>query len=320
MIWFNSWGNWEKTFLVAFVFLYLLYMTRVWFLSRKHKLDMRNLLKKFFLRTAYFSLILVAILGPTFGDAKKEISIQGKDIYFMVDASLSMATKDVAPSRLELSKACLMKINNLISSNDRVTLLLFAAHTTVACPLTYDHEAMELFISSMTAQHLENGGSDINQAMQFLMKDVNAPKNIKDPKKLLLVLSDGEFESAPEGPLLSNIKKKFIINALVVGTSNGAYIPTPNGYKRDKKGKLVTSKINLTNMEALAVATGGKANILQDINISSQNFIHESQKLQQKFNGYKQLNVTSNKYYYFLILAFLLIIFDGISTLKIITI
>ena len=318
MIWFNPWGTFEKIFLASFALLYLVYLIRVWMLSKKYKLDFTNVLKKIFLRTLYFSLIIVGILGPSFGDAQKEIAIEGKDIYFMVDVSLSMAAEDVAPSRMALAKACLLAINQKISANDRVTMLLFASNTIVACPLTYDHAAMEVFIASLGSCILENGGSDIDQALAFLKSEMKVVKTSKNQKKIVLLISDGEFENAPNADILQQVKKDFIIHTLSVGSIKGGRIPVTGGFKRDKKGIWVTTKTNTVNMEILANSTGGKSTLLVEPSIAAHNFFRETQKIEQQFKGYKQREVSANKYEYFLLLALLLIIVDGLSTLKII--
>ncbi len=318
MVWFNPWNNFNKIFLALFALLYLVYLIRILFLSQKYKLDFTNVLKKLFLRSLYFALIIIAILGPSFGDAQKETPIEGKDIYFMVDISLSMAAEDIAPSRIALAKACLLNINKKISTNDRVTLLLFAANTVVACPLTFDHSAMDIFITSIGTGTLENGGSDINQSFEFIKSEMKISKKNKTEKKILLLISDGEYEQPPKTDLLQQLKKDFIINTLTVGSSKGSKIPIVGGFKRDKKGKWVITKTNTATMEAIANNTGGNNSILTDPYIAADNFISNTQKLELQFKGYKQRAVSANKYEYFLILALLLILVDGLSTLKII--
>src|SRR5690606_17441090 len=94
----------EILFGTLFFGLYLGYLWRVhkvalFFGQRPH-----GIWVKFVLRHLYVLLLIIAILGPSFGAMKKEIRTIGKDLYIAVDLSASMNATDVLPSRLEKSK------------------------------------------------------------------------------------------------------------------------------------------------------------------------------------------------------------------------
>src|SRR5690606_21113918 len=104
MTWYNAFGPTEYLLIFGFVGLYSLYVFRMIRIARQLGSDFKNIFIKLLLRTAYFSLLIIALLGPSFGADKKEIKTVGKDIFFAVDLSESMNAEDIAPSRLQKVK------------------------------------------------------------------------------------------------------------------------------------------------------------------------------------------------------------------------
>lgn len=318
MIWFNPWGSEEKIFLIGFLLAYAIYVGRVWVLSRRYRLSVGNVFKKIIIRSLYFTLILAAILGPSFGDVKKETAIVGKDIYLVMDVSLSMNANDVAPSRLEVAKKCAQEIVKKASPNDRIGLIIFASEAYNLCPLTYDHVALETYLKSVHIHNGKESGSDINQVWALLKaKNANGRKLDKE-KKIVVVLSDGEFVEPTAADELATIAKKYTCFGLAFGTLQGAPILYSGKYKMDKKGETVISKVKLSYLSDIAVATGGYARIATDAQLAAERFVYDTNRLNQYFKGYKKRDVSSNKFYYILMIAMVLIIIDGLTTLKII--
>lgn len=318
MIWLNTWGVEEKIFLVCFLVAYGIYVTRLWFLARNYKLNMGNVLKKIIIRSLYFSLLLFAILGPSFGDAKKEMAVTGKDIYIVIDVSLSMNATDIAPYRLAVAKQCALEVVNKISANDRIGLLIFGNNAYQICPLTYDHSALELYINSLHSLSASEHGSDINEVLALLNDKKYEDKKPDKEKKIVLLMTDGEFAQPLSVKGLEQFEKKYICFGMVLGTAKGSKIWYDGKYKKDNDGQIVVSKTNLAAVANIAVATGGKAKLVTDYKISAAHFIYETNRINQYFRGYKKRDVSSNKYYYILTLAVVLIIIDGLTSLKII--
>ena len=138
----------ELSLFFLFVIFYSIYLIRVFRINKKIEVSIKKVIYKFILRSLYFFLMIVALLGPTFGDNKKEVNIVGKDIMILVDLSESMNADDIKPTRLEKVKFEMKKIINQFSS-DRIGIIMFSSEAYVQCPLTYDKNALNLFIETL---------------------------------------------------------------------------------------------------------------------------------------------------------------------------
>ena len=144
MIWSGSLSMLEWLFIGAFILLYALYIFRVIRAARALNSGYRRVLYKVLLRAAFFALLIISLLGPSFGETQREIKSIGKDIFICVDLSESMNAFDIQPSRLEKLKFELKQIVEAFSS-DRIGLIMFSNEAYVQCPLTYDKSALNLF-------------------------------------------------------------------------------------------------------------------------------------------------------------------------------
>ena len=148
MVWFSSLGGTEVLFIVLFVVFYLFYILRVLRTARQLHTSYGKLFTKLVLRTLYFTLFIVALLGPSFGETTREIRSVGKDIMVAVDLSESMNAHDIAPTRLEKVK---FELKNIVEefNADRIGLVIFSSEAFMQCPLTYDQNALFLFIETL---------------------------------------------------------------------------------------------------------------------------------------------------------------------------
>ena len=104
MSWYRSLGLTEIIFITAFLLFYGLYLYRVISIANRLKTPFATVFIKLFLRTVFFALVIIALLGPSFGGSKKEVKAIGKDIMICVDLSKSMDAFDIQPTRLEKVK------------------------------------------------------------------------------------------------------------------------------------------------------------------------------------------------------------------------
>ncbi|MGB5926622.1 MAG: hypothetical protein WBH03_00540 [Cyclobacteriaceae bacterium] len=94
--------DWSILFFIPlFLALYLAYLYRMGRIGQYISTSWGVLTLKLLVRTAYVGLIIIALLGPSFGETKKEIQSVGKDIMIAVDLSRSMDAMDIQPSRLQ---------------------------------------------------------------------------------------------------------------------------------------------------------------------------------------------------------------------------
>ena len=104
MTWYHEFGITEIVFIAIFLLFYILYIIRVVLVGRSLNSSYSAVFIKLAIRSLAFALLIIAVLGPSFGDSKKEIKSVGKDIMICVDLSKSMDAFDIQPTRLEKVK------------------------------------------------------------------------------------------------------------------------------------------------------------------------------------------------------------------------
>ena len=67
----------ELTLIFLFIIFYTIYLFRLFRINKKIEVSIKNVFYKFILRSTYFFLMIVALLGPSFGESKKEVNIVG---------------------------------------------------------------------------------------------------------------------------------------------------------------------------------------------------------------------------------------------------
>ena len=144
MVWFRDFGWTELILVLIFLVFYAIYILKIVRIGRLLKTPFQNIFIKLFVRTIVFALFIIAFLGPSFGDSKREIKSVGKDIMICVDLSKSMDAFDVQPTRLEKVKFELKKVAEAFNS-DRIGIIIFSSEAFMQCPLTYDQNALNRY-------------------------------------------------------------------------------------------------------------------------------------------------------------------------------
>ncbi|MCH8319165.1 MAG: VWA domain-containing protein, partial [Bacteroidetes bacterium] len=259
MNWNNPFSSFELLTIIGFMAAYLFYIFKTVGIARKLKSGkIRAVFIKLAIRSIYFALFIIALLGPSFGGIKKEIKSIGKDIYIAVDLSKSMDAFDIQPSRLEKVKYELKNIIKAFSS-DRIGIIIFSSEAFLQCPLTYDQSALSLFIETLNTRLVPRMGTDLAPALSLALEKQTDTENttIKKQSKVIIIISDGEDFGENTKAIAHDIKKNDVkLFTLGVGTEEGSKIPLRGGFKRDKDGKVVISKLNSASLKELARITG----------------------------------------------------------------
>lgn len=322
MSWFRSLGTIEWLFIAAFLLFYAIYIFRMVRIARQLNSSSNTILVKLLVRTLYFSLIIVALLGPSFGQSQREVSSIGKDIYLLVDLSESMNASDIQPTRLEKVKFELKNIVDAFSS-DRLGLIIFSSEAFVQSPLTYDQNALNLFIETLNTNLVPNSGTDfgppLNMAYEKLMQEEST---ITQPKsKTIIMISDGEDFGEETGDIAEKIEEAGIkLFTLGVGTETGSRIRTASGFKKDRQGNEVVTRLDDRQLKSLAVETDGKYFEINDRNNDVERLINTINQIEGELRDTRLMDVSANKYFYFLWLALFLMAFDFLFSIKTISI
>lgn len=220
----------------------------------------KEMIKKIAMIGALIFLI-AALARPQWGDEKKEIRRKGIEIIFLLDTSLSMLAEDIKPSRFEKAK---LEMKSFVKQlkGDRIGIVTFAGSGFIQSPLTLDYDAFFLFANSIKVGFIPDAGTSLSEAIRTAVKGF---PEAKQKHHVVILLSDGEdlmgdVDSAIKTAREANVK----IYTVGIGTKDGAPIPlrgergAVSGYKKDRGGEVVITKLNEDILRQIAQETGGK--------------------------------------------------------------
>lgn len=216
----------------------------------------RRFFIKFLLVFIAFGAGVLAIMNPRRPGASSSGVRNGIDVAIVLDVSKSMLAADLAPNRLERAKQFITKLLQEIP-NDQVALVLFAGKAYMQMPLTADHGAAQLYISSASPDALPQQGTVISDALQMSEKVFN---NSEDRFKSVILITDGEDHDNAALQTASTLSEKGVmINTVGIGSPDGSVItdPATGGNKTDEAGNTVISKLNEELLKEIADRTNG---------------------------------------------------------------
>ena len=322
MAWYRQLGITEIIFIIAFLLFYALYIFRIIRVARILNTPFTSVFIKLVLRTLFFALLIVAILGPSFGGSKREVKSIGKDIMICIDLSKSMDAFDIQPTRLEKVKNELKKLVAAFSS-DRIGLVIFGSEAFMQCPLTYDQNALNLFIETMNTALVPVGGTEFGPPLRMaLEKLTDEDEQTADTKsKVIILISDGEDFGQDTDEVVNDIENSDIrLFTLGVGTEKGGNIYAGNGVKKDREGNTVVTKLNSRSLRSIADKTGGQYFEINENKNDLSRLINTIERIEGELRDARLVDVSANKYLYFLALAMVLLLLDIIVNVKTVSI
>lgn len=322
MGWFRSFTWVEIMLVAAFAVFYGLYLVRMIRIGRTLHSPITTVFFKLVIRTAFFALLIIAYLGPSFGEAKREVQSVGKDIMICVDLSKSMDAFDIQPTRLEKIKFEMKKVVEAFNS-DRLGIIIFSSEAFMQCPLTYDQNALNLFIETMNTSLVPSSGTDFGPPIRMAqqkMEDVEGGGS-SQKSKVVILISDGEdFGDETEEIAKEIADKEIKLFTLGIGTERGSQIYAGRSLKMDKDGSPVVSKLNPTSLKKLASLTGGQYFEINESSNDVSRLISTISKIEGEIRDTRLVDVSANRYFYFLLAALALLVADILLSVKTVTI
>lgn len=322
MLFFRSFSWFEALLLLVFVGFYALYIARLWRIHKVLQTPFYAVTIKIALRSAFFGLLILAYMGPSFGSAKREIKSIGKDIMICVDLSKSMDAFDIQPTRLEKIKYEMKKIVAAFNS-DRVGVIIFSSEAFMQCPLTYDQNALNLFIETMNTSLVPSTGTDFGPPLKMALKKLNDENSnaAQQKSKVIVLISDGEDFGEETDEVAREVEDNDIkLFTLGVGTEKGAQIQTGRGYKTDNSGNVVVSKLNASSLKSLASKTSGQYFEINDSRNDVNRLLSTISKIEGELRDARTVDVSANRYFIFLLVAIILLGLDLILSIKTVSI
>ncbi|HVG23004.1 MAG TPA: VWA domain-containing protein [Thermoanaerobaculia bacterium] len=197
---------------------------------------------------------LLALAGPYAGFSLVPVIAREANRVLVVDVSHSMAAEDVGTSRLAGAKALATRLAR--EQEGRIALIVFEAQPDVVSPLTTDVEAVAALIDTVQPGEIGQPGSDVGNAIVSALRLIETEAGQKAD---IVVISDGEDQGTRVDEAVRRAKSRGVeVSTIVVGSSQGSTIPTPEGPLRDTTGDIVTTYARTDVLGEIARSTGGK--------------------------------------------------------------
>jgi len=260
-----------------------------------------------------FILIILGIANPQVGTKMEEVKREGVDLMIAIDLSNSMLSEDIKPNRLERAKQAISRLIDKLEG-DRIGLIVFAGEAYVQLPITTDYSAAKLFLYTVNTNIVPTQGTEIAKAIDLSIKsfDIENAQN-----KAIIIITDGEShdEKAIESADKAN-KLGIFVHTLGMGLSKGGPIPIYNkygnrtGYRKDKEGNTVVSKLNENLL--MQIANTGKGTYVRANNSKAglSSLFAEINKMEKKEIGTMIFTEYKDRFQLFIGLALLLLITD----------
>ena len=211
---------------------------------------------KFLLIVTAFASGVFALANLRSPQGAEKVSRNGIDVMIALDVSKSMLAQDIQPTRLDRAKQALSKLIDKLS-NDRIGIVVFAGRAYLQMPLTGDHGAAKMYLSSATPDVVPTQGTVIADALKMCYSSFNA----KEKKyKAVILISDGEDHD--EGALKQAQQMAddgISINTVGIGSPQGATFidELTNQPKTDNAGNIVITKLNEDELRNIAEKGNG---------------------------------------------------------------
>ena len=256
------------------------------------------------------AFLILALSRPQIGTRLTMAKRRGVDILIAMDTSSSMRARDIKPSRLEKAK---LEVSSLIDKlkGDRVGILTFAGNSFIQCPLTLDYNAVKMFLNIIEPGMMPKPGTAIGDAIKtaqsaFIKKERR--------HKVLILLTDGEDHDTNPVEAAEEAKKEgIIIYTIGIGTKKGEPIPMVDesgkrtGYKKDKHGEIVMSRLDEATLQKIALITDGKYYHATPREFELDKIYSEINNMEKKELSSRLFTQYEDRFQYFLAIALILL-------------
>ena len=261
-------------------------------------------------RNAGLLCLAIALAGPLIGSKLVEFKQKGLDVFIAVDCSLSMQAEDFKPNRMAHAKLVLGQLIDKLAGS-RLGIIAFAGQAFVECPLTIDENAAKDVLQTIDVGTVPIPGTVIGDAIRLVIKGFKAGEG---QNRILILLTDGEdHRSDPQGAAKEAEKVGLKIYPIGIGTSQGEPIPIfdeqghRTGYKQDKKGEVVMSRMDEAALIDIAQMTKGRYFRATPTGDEVDELARTLEQLQQGDQKTRMFNRYENRYQYPLALGLILL-------------
>ncbi|MFC2176140.1 VWA domain-containing protein [Bacteroidota bacterium] len=203
--------------------------------------------------------IFIGIANPQVGTKYEEVKREGFELMICLDVSNSMLAEDLKPNRLERAKQAISRLVDRLK-NDKIGIVIFAGEAYIQLPLTVDHSAAKLFLRSIDTDIVPTQGTAIGKSLELA---INSFSNNSKANKSIIIITDGEnHEDDALEQAAAAAEAGITVHTVGIGSIDGTPIPMYKrgqmlGYRKDKEGNTVVTKLNETMLQQIAASGKG---------------------------------------------------------------
>ncbi len=205
------------------------------------------------------SSLILAMCNLQTGSKLTEVKREGAELMVCLDVSNSMLAQDLNPNRLTRAKYALEKMIDKLEG-DQLGLVIFAGEAYVQLPITSDYNAAKMFLESIGPGMVPVQGTNLAAALNKAAESFNKEQG---KNKAIILITDGEnHETDAIEAASAAASSGIMINTIGIGSENGVPIPyiqngIIKGYKKDKEGNTVITKLNAEVLKQIAAKGNG---------------------------------------------------------------
>ncbi len=253
------------------------------------------------------SLVIAALARPRVKAKEIIIHREGVDIVIAFDISTSMKAADFKPKdRFTVAKET---IKQFIKGrkNDRIGLVVFAGEAYTQVPLTSDFSIILNVLDSIKMGVIEDGTA-IGNALALA---VNRLRDSKAKSKVVVLLTDGDNNRGNIDPKeAAKLAKEYGIKVYTIQVGKGGLVDYPvDAGMFGTVYQKVEIPVNPALLKEIAKTTGGKYFVATDASALKRIFKHID-SLEKSPLPEPDFVLYTEKYAYFLLPAFLLLLLD----------
>ena len=256
-----------------------------------------------------FILGVFALVNLRSPKGVEQVNRKGIDVMIAIDVSKSMLAQDVKPNRLERAKQALGKLIDKLSS-DRVGIVVFAGRAYLQMPLTGDHGAAKMYLSSASTDIVPTQGTVISDALKMCQRSFNS----KEKKyKTIILISDGEDHDEGALKIAGQLADEgIVINTVGIGSPQGSTIidELTNQPKQDINGNTVITKLNEEELKKIAEKGNGTYQLFTNTDDLVTSLEEQLSSMDQRTITEDSLVNYKNYFPYFLLLALGLLVIE----------